>query len=234
MPAGIELMPITLPGHDGRLNEPPFRDIASLTNWLADDLSRDAIDRPFVLLGHSMGALVAFELARVLRRRNLRMPSLLALTGCAPPQDLANRDRLHSLPDDELLASLDARYGGVPPMVRDHPALLKLLLPALRADLQIIETYQCIAEPPLDVPMLVLGGADDPAVSASQLVSWGRYTTEDCSARMLPGGHFFLFHGDQANRASTIGKPQAAPPALRMILARLESCLTARSVEGRD
>ena len=77
-----------------------------------------------------------------------------------------------------------------------------MVLPALRADLQMIETYQCADEPPLEVPMFVLGGTEDPAVSAGHLMEWRRYTTQDCSVRLLPGGHFFLFTGVPATRAT--------------------------------
>jgi surfactin synthase thioesterase subunit len=135
------------------------------------------------------------------------------------------KEPLHALSDAELVTVLQDRYGGIPPAVRDNPELQKLLLPALRADFQMIETYACADEPPLDVPLLVLGGTEDPAVSAAHLNDWRRYTTQDCSVRLLPGGHFFLFTSVAANQASSAAKFDEPSSGLRIILARIEQCL---------
>jgi len=232
MPVEVDLLPLALPGHDGRLNEPLYTDLKALADALCEELNRQALDRPFVLMGHSMGALLALEIARSLRARGHRMPQLLALTGCRPPHAIVVKEPLHSLPDGELVSVLQERYGGIPPAVRDNPELQKLLLPALRADFQMIETYKAENEPPLDVPMLVLGGTDDPAVSAGHLMEWRRYTTQDCSVRLLPGGHFFVFATDPANQTPRATKSDEPSPALRLILARVEQCIAANSEAG--
>jgi surfactin synthase thioesterase subunit len=210
LPAAIEVVPLSLPGHDGRLKEPPHTNLRTLVVALIHDLaSRDALDRPFVLLGHSMGAWVALEMARALRRENLPLPRLLVLAGARPPHAVTHDDLLHRKSDEELVAAVDKRYGGIPAAIRNHPEALRLLLPVLRADIEMVETYQSADEPPLQIDTFVLGGADDPAVSISQLNEWRRYTTREFSVRLFPGGHFFLF--------PTTGES----PALQATVARL-------------
>lgn len=227
IPAQIDLVPLALPGHDGRLHEPPCTNLRGLSGALADDL-QSALDRPYALLGHSLGAWLAFELVRELRRRNGRLPRLLVVAAGRPPHEPSGEAALHRLPDSEFLAAVEQRYTGIPAAVRNQPELLQMLLPVLRADLQMVETYQYIAEPPLDVDILAIGGADDPTVSAGQLAEWQRHTTRDCSVRLVPGGHFFLFRGVGETQPSTTTVTSGeAPPALRMIIARLQDYLSA-------
>jgi surfactin synthase thioesterase subunit len=232
MPAGVDLLPMSLPGHDGRLNEPPATDLKILANTLREELSRFALDRPFVLLGHSMGAMLAFELARSLRKHGDVMPQLLVLSGCRPPHTIMVRKPIHGLPDTELLAALQDRYGGIPAVVRDNPELWNWLLPAIRADFQMIETYQYSEEPPLDVPLLVLGGTEDGVVSAGQLMEWRQYTTRDCSVRQFPGGHFFLFSAGPTPDSVAKIKQEMPTPAMQTIFARLEVFAAAVAAEG--
>jgi surfactin synthase thioesterase subunit len=229
VPPEIDLLPLALPGHDGRLNEPLHTDLKLLADSLAEELSRHALDRPFVLLGHSMGALLVHEIARSLRQRGRAMPRLLVLSGCRPPHTIVVREPIHGLPDDEFFAVLQERYGGIPPVVRDNAELRKLLLPALRADFQMIETYKCLDEAPLDVPMLVLGGTEDTAVSASHLMEWRRYGAQECNVRLLPGGHFFLFASGGAGVSPSAERREEPSPGLRMVLARIEQCIQSES-----
>jgi medium-chain acyl-[acyl-carrier-protein] hydrolase len=233
MPKEVDLLPLALPGHDGRLNLPLSTDLLKLADSLREELSVHALDCPFAILGHSMGGLLAFEIARSLRRHNQKMPRLLVLTACRPPHTIVIKEPLHKLPDAELISVLQARYGGIPAVVRDNPELQKLLLPALRADMQMIETYTYLQEPPLDVPLLVMGGTDDPAISASHLQEWQRYTTQACDVRLLPGGHFFLFAGSGSASALAAGRPDEPSPALRIILARLEQCIAADQSDSK-
>ena len=225
LPASVELLPVALPGHDGRLNETLFSDLRKLTSWLTDELREKIHERPFVLLGHSMGAWLAFELARELRRRRRPAPKLLIAAASRPPDTLIAGSRLHLMPDDELVASVDQLYNGIPPALRNHPELLKLMLPAIRADLQLIETYEYAEEPPLDVDVLALGGSDDPAVTIDQLNGWRRHTASNFAVRLFPGGHFFLFLKNSPVEPAGIRLPTQETPALRAILTRLQLLL---------
>lgn len=222
LPKQIDLVPISLPGHDGRLAEPLRTDLRLLVQDLANDLS-PAMDRPYVLLGHSLGAWVAFELACELRRRGARPPELLIVVAVRPPVTKMGGSLLHTLPNDQFLTAVQARYDGIPQAILANAELLQLLLPVLRADVEMGETYRYTPEPPLDVELLALGGSEDPAVSADQLAEWSRHTARNCTVQLFPGGHFFLFRGDgQQPQSATRESPS---PALRTIVASLERYL---------
>ncbi len=188
----IELVPLCLPGRDGRASEPLCTDMSTLVEGIVEGLE-PCLDRPFALLGHSMGAGIAFELARSLRRRGLRMPQFLVVAACRAPHAPWTEPPVHQLPDDQMVTQLDRLYNGIPPEVRDDEEWMRLLLPRLRADMKLVEMYTYKEEPPLDLDILALGGTEDRAVSASMLEAWGSHTTTHFSARQFPGGHFFLF-----------------------------------------
>lgn len=221
----VDLLPVSLPGHDGRLKEAPYTDLKALANALREDLSRFALDKPYVLMGHSMGAVLAFEMARSLRRHGHRPPELLIATGCPPPHLIAVKQPLHTLPDDELQDVLQARYGGIPKVVRENPELWRILVKPMRADFEMIDKYAYEDEPPFDVPLLVLGGTEDAAVPAGKLMEWRRHTTQDCSIRLLPGNHFFAFNGGPVAEEGGDANREEPTPALRVILQRLEQCV---------
>jgi medium-chain acyl-[acyl-carrier-protein] hydrolase len=222
VPRWINLKPISLPGHDGRLRERPLTDLVTLAVLLADEL-QSTLDMPFVLLGHSMGGWLAFELSRVLRQRGARSPELLVVAASRAPQMPLAESPIHELPDREFLLALERRYGGIAPEVSASPELLQLLLPALRADMQMVETYRYAEEAPLKTEILALGGLDDAAVSSAQLNAWQRQTAAACSVRLLPGGHFFLFGSDRQTVAFDTTARSATPSAaLQTIIARME------------
>jgi medium-chain acyl-[acyl-carrier-protein] hydrolase len=194
LPASVEVRPVQLPGREGRFREPAHTRLVALAAALAEGLLDD-LDRPFAFFGHSMGALVAFEVARQLRRRGAPAPAGLVVSGRPAPQLGPRAAPLHALPDDKFVAALAAR-GGLPEAVRQDPELLAVVLPALRADLVACETYAYMAEPPLDCPVTAYGGLQDPQAGWSDLQAWAQQTTARFGLRMFPGGHFFL-HGAQ-------------------------------------
>jgi medium-chain acyl-[acyl-carrier-protein] hydrolase len=160
---------------------------------LLDDLVAGFARRlasPFIFIGHSMGALVSFELARTLRRNNLTGPTHLIISGHRAPQLPHRRPRVHAEPDSVLLDRLK-ELDGTPPEVLGEPELLELLLPRLRADLAVCETYDYRCEPPLSCSITALGGTSDPEVNRDDLRAWSHQTTTGFSSYTFPGGHFF-------------------------------------------
>jgi medium-chain acyl-[acyl-carrier-protein] hydrolase len=190
MPAGVEVCAVQLPGREGRLRETPFNRMGPLVDALAAAL-RPHLDRPFAFFGHSMGALLAFELARRLRREGLPGPLHLFVSGRRPPQDPDREERLHGLSDAQLRDAL-RRLGGTPREVLEHDEMMRLLTPMLRADLAVVETYRHEPAPPLDCPVTVLGALDDPKAPAEGLPGWAGHTRGPFRVRTLPGNHFFL------------------------------------------
>lgn len=212
MPGGVDLMPLQLPGREARISEPAIRDMHALAVEVVDAIA-PLVDRPYVLLGHSMGAWTALEVARELRRRDAQPPRVLVVAASPAPQRPRTSDNLHQLPDDQFVAEMIRRFDGIPAVVQANPELLKLLLPAMRADMQLLETYHYIDEPPLATDLIALGGADDRAVSATALADWRQQTSGAFTHRLWPGNHFFLF---QANKTDSLS------PAAQWLAARLE------------
>ena len=213
------MVPVALPGHDGRMHEPLYTDLRALVEKLADDLSEHLQRGCYALLGHSMGGWLAFEMARLARRRAWPMPRLLVVAASRPPDEHLPQVKIYELPDQELASVIEARYGGMPAVIRDNPEVLGMVVPAIRADFQMLESYECRDEPPLDVPLLVLGGNADRAVSAGDLAGWQRHTTRDASIRMFEGGHFFLY----AKPEQSSGAHDEMNPALRAVVSKLQA-----------
>src|SRR5262249_3231561 len=190
LPAGVEVCPVQLPGREGRFREAAFDRLPPLVETLAREL-RAFLDRPFAFFGHSMGALLGFELARQLRRMGAAGPAHLFVSGRRAPQVARSEAPIHALPD-AAFRDEHRRFTGTPAAVLDNAELLELLLPTLRADFTLVETYTHHAEAPSDTPITAFGGTDDPLASWEQLDAWRAQTTGSFRLCMVPGGHFFL------------------------------------------
>lgn len=190
LPADVETCPVQLPGRENRIAEPAFGQLAPLVEALADAID-PWLDLPFVLFGHSNGALVSFELARTLRARGRPGPAHLFASGRRAPDLPASSRSIHALPEAEFLAEL-SELGGLPSALLEHRELLALLVPTLRADVSIHETYAFQEQAPLACPITAYGGVADPKVKREQLDAWARHTAGPFVRRMFPGGHFYL------------------------------------------
>ncbi|HEU4507244.1 MAG TPA: alpha/beta fold hydrolase [Pyrinomonadaceae bacterium] len=190
LPPFVEVCPVQLPGRGNRLDVPPFTDIDPLVEAAAAALL-PYFDVPFAFFGHSMGASISFELARLLRREGRRLPLHLYISGRRAPHIISDDPLLHPLPEAELLDEL-RQLNGTPKEVLEHPELMQMMLPLLRADFSVAETYVCKPEPPLNIPMTVFGGLSDKDVGREDLEAWREYTTAPFKLRMLAGDHFFL------------------------------------------
>jgi medium-chain acyl-[acyl-carrier-protein] hydrolase len=181
---------IQLPGREARLDEQPYRRIDQLLEPLCAALE-PYLDRPYALFGHSMGSLVAYEVARRLSDGPGQPPSCLVVSGRRGPRVPSNRPIIHRLPDDEFLAEV-VRLGGMPQEILDQLDLIELVLPVLRADYELAETYQPLPGARLTCPITAYTGAADPEVEYSGLCGWRQETSDVFTVRVFPGDHFYL------------------------------------------
>lgn len=186
----IEICPIQLPGRENRLGEPPFTRLPPLVDALAQTL-QPYLDKPFALFGHSMGALISFELARQLRKKNSPGPVHLFVSGRRAPQIPSRNLPMYQLPEAEFAEEL-RRFNGTPEAVLRNAELMQLLLPSLRADFSTVETYVYTTELPLECPISAFGGLQDKQVTRDDLAAWHCQTSGTFTLRILPGDHFFL------------------------------------------
>ena len=189
------------------MRERPQVRIEPLVETIATRLAACA-DRPFAFFGHSMGALVAFETARELRRRGGATPAHLTLSARPAAQLPRSYEPVHELADDEFLEAL-RRLFAPPELAWSEPELMALMLPVLKADMAICDTYEYLPEPPLASDLLVVGGESDPSTSVESLGAWREQTSGRFALEMFPGGHFYL--------------AAEAPKLLALIQRRLES-----------
>jgi medium-chain acyl-[acyl-carrier-protein] hydrolase len=191
LPVWMELRAVQLPGREGRLGEPSLRRISALAEGLAQQIL-PRIDRPYALFGHSMGALISFETARVLRRLGAPPPDALILSGRRAPTVVDRDPPIHELPDAAFVEAICARYNGIPQLILDQPDMMRMFLPIIRSDLEAIETYAYRQEAALDIPFFVYGGRDDEQLLPGNIAGWKALTTAGFEPRLFAGGHFYL------------------------------------------
>ncbi|MBE1876186.1 thioesterase II family protein [Myceligenerans pegani] len=187
----LDVLSVQYPGRQDRRNEPLVAEIEDLAARIADRLP----DGPYAFFGHSMGAVVAYEVARLLADTG---PVRMFVSGRAAPS-VPNSRFVHRMDDRGLIS--DVRFlRGMGSSVLDDPDVLAMVLPVLRADYTAIETYRWTPGPPLEVPVTVLVGDEDPLVDARQARAWEEHTTGELTLRPYPGGHFYL--EDQPQRVA--------------------------------
>jgi medium-chain acyl-[acyl-carrier-protein] hydrolase len=191
LPESMETRIAHYPGRGSRHKEPPIKQISLLVERLSE-IIQPLLDKPFVFFGHSLGGLVAFELARQLSQRNLPQPQILFISACGAPHIPDPQPAIHALPDAEFLKSLQ-QLKGVPSELSQQPDVMQLLLPILRADFQAIESYiYAPGESPLNCPIVAFGGLNDPRVSRERLEGWYLHTKSGFKSQYFPGDHFFV------------------------------------------
>jgi len=192
-PPSVQVCPVQLPGREDRFREPALCDLDEIVSGVVAMLP-PFLDRPFALFGHSMGALLTFELARELRRRRMAMPACLFVSGRRSPQVPGAHPlpfRVRDAPDGVLIEVL-RRFEGTPEAALRNQELMELMLPVLRADFAANQDYVYRPDAPLDLPISAFGGEADREVSRTDLDAWREQTTARFHLRLLPGGHFFL------------------------------------------
>lgn len=200
LPREIEVCAVQLPGRESRLRDEPFRRLGPLIEKLIEVLAPED-ELPFAFFGHSMGAIIAYHLTLRLRELKKPMPSMLLVSGrrapFLPPED---DDVIYHLPDDEFKDKL-RELDGTPETVLEHPELMELMLPLLRADFELVDTSETVTAEPLEMPVVAFGGLRDEEVQKEKLEAWTEVTRGSFRLRMFPGGHFFI----QEDRNSLLG-----------------------------
>lgn len=189
LPDDVEVCPIQLPGRENRLKDPLFTQWPELLQHLQIVL-QPMLNKPFAFFGHSMGALISFELARLLSPQY--HITHLFVSGCPAPQLRYFKSPIHQLPDAEFIEALQQRYQNIPQAVLQEKEMMALFLHTLRADLTLVETYNYVAREPLDCPISAFGGLQDKTTSRDQIAAWSEQTSNTFTQHMLLGDHFFL------------------------------------------
>lgn len=205
---GIELCPVQLPGRETRAMEKAHPRMGPLIDALLHEL-QGYLDLPFAFFGYSMGALIAFELARALKARHHVTPLHLFLAARRAPR-LPGSSFTAELTDGEFVKELE-RLGGAPKQILEHPDMLELILPTIRADFALCESYSYPPGQILDCPLTIFGGKEDPKICYKELLAWGEETNAGCTVKMLNGDHFFL-HSCQSAIIATILEELAGSP----------------------
>ena len=218
LPSEVELCCVQLPGRDANRFEPLFTSFDSLMEALVPVVG-EACTLPLTFFGHSMGALICFEVARELRVRNWPSPVQMFLSGHRAPHQSMSETPLHCLPDAHFVRELQRRYGETQDFLQS-PELTELFLPLLRADLSVCESYRYRTAEPLDSPFFVLGGAQDRRVRRVHLSAWRAHTRGPFQLRVLPGDHFYI-----RNAQSLLA------PILRLQLRRVLDQLSRGTIE---
>ena len=190
LPSNVEVCSIQLPGRGVRFREKAITCSVELINSLVTAIE-PYLDVPFAFFGHSMGAQVAFELTRALRREKKAQPQHIFVSGRKAPHLPMIRRPIHALPEAEFLTEI-RRLNGTPSEAWEHPELISLMSPILRADVKLVETWKFDTEAPLNLPITALGGFNDEGVPRAQLESWQEHTSHPVDVKMFSGDHFFI------------------------------------------
>ena len=188
-----EVVAIQYPGRGARMMEPPLQSLPELVEGIYHAIL-PYLNKPFAFFGHSLGSLVAFELTRLLRRNGQPLPKQLLVSARRAPDQPRPVERLmHTLTDAEFIEDLKS-YNGTPREILENKDLMELVLPVLRADFRINETYEYREEAPLNIPLTAFGGTADHRAGEEDMTKWQAHTASTFHVQMFDGDHFYLNH----------------------------------------
>lgn len=186
----IQVYAVQYPGRGSRVREQPFTDCSAMVRAFLPHLL-PVLNKPFALFGHSMGAIIAFHVTRVLQQQHGLKPERLIVSGRHAPHVSVDEPKTYNLPDKEFMEEL-RRLNGTPAEVLAHPELMQLMLGIIRADFTLTQTYTYEPGPPLACPLSVFGGLGDFDVTREHLEAWCELSSGACMVRMFEGDHFFI------------------------------------------
>lgn len=187
----VEVIGVQLPGRGMRWEETPAVDFGLLVNLVADAIVHASGSVRFGFFGHSMGALLMFEVARRLRAQGARLPECMFASGRPAPHLPPQRQREPLMSGADFVDEL-RRLEGTPREILDNPELLAMLMPMIRGDFALLDNWRFEPSPALDVPLFALAGRSDPHVSVDSVAAWAQWTCTSFELMTYPGGHFFL------------------------------------------
>lgn len=185
---GVSVLGVQLPGRGSRLSEEP---VTRMTDLVDEIVGQVRFRPPFTLFGHSLGALLSYEVALALRAAGCPEPDRLYVSGFPAPHLPRQSDGITALADRELVGEVGRRHGGLPPQVLTDENLLTVTARALRADYRALENYEWTARGRLDCAVNVLGGRED-SIPETSLRAWQEHAAAPISLRLLPGGHYYF------------------------------------------
>jgi len=191
LPETVEVYSVELPGHGRRLTEPPLKQLDLLVQTLAQVIT-PALNKPFAFFGHSLGGLIVFELAQYyISKTQQKEPFHLWISAARAPHLPYAKPVIHALPDADFIAKI-RRYNGTPDKILNSPEMMSLLLPSLRADFALLETYCYSPKPLFSCPITAFWGENDKTISQSEVADWQKYTSNTFSLQSFSGDHFFV------------------------------------------
>jgi medium-chain acyl-[acyl-carrier-protein] hydrolase len=203
LPKNIEVFPVELPGRGTQMKLPPFHKLEPLVEKIVDNIE-PYLDKPFAFFGHSMGGLLSFEVTRILRRKHGIIPVQLFISARRGPQIPHPYPPIHNLPHSEFIEKLRL-LKGTPETILENAELMEIILPIIRADFAVLETYIYKHERPLDCPITVFGGLKDEEASLNEIIEWREMTNAEFSLKTFPQDHFFI-HSAQAKLLEYLSK----------------------------
>lgn len=188
--SGVNVIPIKLSGRGKRMQDPLYNNFGEAIEDIYNRSYEYVTDSPFAIVGHSMGSLLAYELAKKLNKEAKKVPEFLIFSGKNPPH-VKLETNIHQLPNDKMLHELQ-KLGGIKQEFSQYPELLSLFLPIIRSDFRLVETYEHIPSSPFEHNIYVMHGSKDLITSEPRLKEWDSYTSSSCFYKEIEGDHFFI------------------------------------------
>lgn len=205
----VEVLPVQYPGRQERRSEPCVGDIGELADRVVEELLPLDDTKPLALFGHSMGAVVAYEVARRLESKGIK-PLRLFVSGRRAPS-CTREGNVHLRDDNGLIDELK-KLSGTDSQILGDPDMLRMILPAVRSDYRAVESYRHVPGPPLDCPVTALTGDDDPQVTLDEAKAWSEHTAGGFELKVYEGGHFYLnSHAAAVMEAISAGIAEPSP-----------------------
>ncbi len=190
LPEHVEVVAYAFPGRESRIKEALIDNFDVLLDHLVN-ATIPYLDKPFAFFAHSMGAFIGYELVKALERKGFNTRYLF-VSGSRAPHVSEEEHKLCALPDDELIEQLSTRYNAIPEIFLNDKQFMALLLPILRADIGLIETYVYQESEGLHCPIFAFGSLEDPETTDENVEGWRKHTHASFSTQMFPGGHFYI------------------------------------------